>query len=121
MTGEALLEIVKTRLAEARPIRRTLPDGGRLHIDRPVPFLCVYRKVEHDPGTADLVRTQASYLIAHEPAQLADPIAAVLANVCGGCLVLELFAGGDASAPYRIHTTQHDRFAMMFINRSRAD
>ena len=111
MTGDALLEVVKTRLAEARPIRRTLPDGGRLHIDRPVPFLCVYRKTDGDPGTADLVRTQAAYLIAHEPVQLADPIAAMLADICGGCMVLEVFAGADASAPYRIHTTQHDRFA----------
>ncbi|MBA3460653.1 MAG: hypothetical protein H0T46_11860, partial [Deltaproteobacteria bacterium] len=65
MTGEELIRVARERLAVGKPIRRTLEDGGRLHIDRPLPFLCVYRAPDGpDLGTADLVRTQASYLIA---------------------------------------------------------
>ncbi|MDQ3338211.1 MAG: DUF1704 domain-containing protein [Myxococcota bacterium] len=117
MTVAALLDVVKTRLAESRPIRRSLAGGGRLHIDRPVPFLAVYRRhaeADADAGTADLVRTQAAYLIAPPDDAVApfiEGIATALADVCGGCLLLEVFAGDDATGPFRIHTAQPDRFA----------
>ena len=98
-----LLATVRTRLVEGKPIRRTLPDGGRLHVDRPLPFLCVYRPREGDLGTADLVRTQASYAITNDDALVRD-VADVLADLCGGCLVVELVAGEDRSK-FRIHAS----------------
>jgi uncharacterized protein (TIGR02421 family) len=111
----ALLDVITTRLADGLPIRRTLAGGGRLHIDRPLPFLCVYRKhSDSDDGTADLVRTQAAYLIAPDDAKTLPfiaHIATALADRCGGCLLLEVFAGHDAAAPFRIHAAQADRFA----------
>jgi uncharacterized protein (TIGR02421 family) len=92
-----LVANVTARLAAGKPIRRTLPDGGRLHVDRPLPFLCVYRApAGPDPGTADLVRTQASYVITDDDALVAG-VARVLADLCGGCLVVELAAGDDRS------------------------
>lgn len=51
-------------LVDAKAVRETLPSGGRVHIDRPLPFICVYqqsdgsRKAAHDIATAN-----ASYLI----------------------------------------------------------
>ena len=38
-----LVDEVRARLGAGKSVRRNLPDGGRLHIDHPVPFLCVYR------------------------------------------------------------------------------
>jgi hypothetical protein len=115
MTTEELLAVVNQRLAAARPIRRTLPGGGRVHIDRPLPFICVYRRLDgEDAGTADLVRTQASYLIA-PPGDMLQPlvdgIVDALAVACGACLLVEIWAGREASAPFRIHTAQRDRLA----------
>ena len=108
----ALIDVVRVRLAAGKSVRRRLPDGGRLNIDHAVPFLCVYRAPidRADPGTAELVRMQASYLTAtadpqrhSEIAQLVDGVVQVLADATGACLVLELWAGPDASqAPPRI-------------------
>ena len=53
-------------LAQGKQIRYSLPMEGRLHIDRPLPFLCVYRRPfdQTDEGTERLVTGEASYLIA---------------------------------------------------------
>jgi uncharacterized protein (TIGR02421 family) len=120
-----LVEVVRERLAAGKPVRRSLVGGGRLHVDRPLPFLCVYRPPADraDPGTAELVRTQASYVIAPadpshaaEVSRLVGGVVETLATACGACLVLELWAG-DASqeankAPtFRIRTAARDRLA----------
>lgn len=116
---------VRARLAAGKPIRRTLEGGGRLHVDRALPFLCVYRAPGGlDPGTADLVRTQPSYLIAppgRDVAALAEATVSTLAELCGACLVLELWAGsgvGDEGSggelsgrEARIHVSDRDRAA----------
>jgi uncharacterized protein (TIGR02421 family) len=103
-TISGLLDVVRARLGAGKTVRRNLPGGGRLHVDHPVPFLCVYRAPidRPDPGTAELVRTQASYLVApadprlhRELAQLVDGVVQVLADASGACLVLELWAGPD--------------------------
>lgn len=99
-----LVGSVRARLAAGKPVRRSLPDGGRLHVDRPLPFLCVYRApaataaaaAAADLGTADLVRTQASYVITTDD-ELVAGVARVLADLCGGCLVVALAAGDDRS------------------------
>jgi hypothetical protein len=54
------------RISDQKPVRRSLPGGGRIHIDRSLPFICVYRKPvrRSDKGTEKLVKGEASYLIA---------------------------------------------------------
>ena len=44
-------------LSEGNGVREALAEGGRLHIDRPLPFLCVYRFPPEriDKGTAHLI------------------------------------------------------------------
>ncbi|MGH7128229.1 MAG: tyrosine/phenylalanine carboxypeptidase domain-containing protein, partial [Planctomycetaceae bacterium] len=61
---EELTQAVCERLALNKPIRRTLPGGGRVRIDRQLPFLCVHRAAaeDADAGTRELVTTEASYL-----------------------------------------------------------
>jgi uncharacterized protein (TIGR02421 family) len=119
-----LVEVVRERIAAGKPVRRSLVGGGRLHVDRPLPFLCVYRPPEGraDPGTAELVRTQAAYVIAPadavhatEVSRLVGGVVETLATVCGACLVLEVWAGDVPDATtvptFRIRTAARDRLA----------
>ncbi|MCB0226499.1 MAG: flavohemoglobin expression-modulating QEGLA motif protein, partial [Anaerolineae bacterium] len=52
-----LIDKIRTLLSQGKRVRYTLPQDGRLHIDRPLPFLCVYRRpaMGPDPGTDQLV------------------------------------------------------------------
>ncbi|HEY5928083.1 MAG TPA: tyrosine/phenylalanine carboxypeptidase domain-containing protein [Kofleriaceae bacterium] len=102
-----LLAVVRERLAAGKPVRRSLPGGGRLHIDRAVPFLCIYTGA--DRRTSDLVRTHASYLIGEDVAALAPGVVEILTAACGACLVVEVLSG--ASDEFRIHTSATDRLA----------
>jgi uncharacterized protein (TIGR02421 family) len=98
---------ITERLRDNLPVRRTLPDGGRLHIDRQLPFLIVYRPPQGspDPGTARFVKGEASYLVAphreghrRELTALVSSVVDPMADVFGGFLVIELWAGPDEDA-----------------------
>jgi len=62
----SLTAVVIERLKENRRIRRNLPGGGRVKIDRQLPFLCVYRMPAdgEDDVARHLVTTEAAYLVA---------------------------------------------------------
>ena len=99
--GDRLIEAVTARLKDDLRIRRTLPERGRLHIDRPLPFLCVYRRPPGgDAGTERLVTTEASYLIGSGSARqapglkkLAEAVVATVAPEFGAFLIVEIRAG----------------------------
>ena len=61
---EVIAEVVHSRLLKNRRVRRNLPEHGRIRIDRQLPFLCIYRQPfdRPDPGTRELVTTEAAYL-----------------------------------------------------------
>ena len=69
------------RLKEGKPIRRFLPGNGILHIDRPLPFLYVYRYPEHGymKLSYKLVETEAAYLLI--PENLTDDIKPLVAKI----------------------------------------
>ncbi|HVS03136.1 MAG TPA: tyrosine/phenylalanine carboxypeptidase domain-containing protein [Thermoanaerobaculia bacterium] len=99
--GEELLTAIEERLRQGRRVRRLLPGGGRIHVDRRVPFLCVYRSCGGDTdGVERFVATQASYLVAAD-ATLADPrlpqlverVARTLAADLGAFLLVEMWEG----------------------------
>ncbi len=123
---ETLIKTILQRLDEGKRVRRTLPHEGRLHIDRQLPFLCIYRRPPQgeDEGTAELVMGEASYVIAsgdkrHQAqlSRLVGEIAGLLRQAFGSFLLLELWAGPDsgatrqaqeAGAPlFRIHVPRH--------------
>jgi uncharacterized protein (TIGR02421 family) len=111
-----LAAIVVERIAAGKPVRRTLDGGGRLHVDRALPFLCVYRPrgAHVDVVARDFVRTQAAYLVSPVGRDIAPFVEAVvdeLAKVCGACLMLELWVGDDPTGPYRIHAPENARLA----------
>lgn len=105
--GPRLIEQVTDRLDRNLAIRRTLPDGGRLHIDRQLPFLIVYRPPDdrEDIGTARMVKGEASYLLApkhpkhrKQTAALIAAIADSMAAAFGGFLIVEIWAGPNGEA-----------------------
>lgn len=102
-----LIEAVRARLLEGKRVRRTLPGGGRLHIDRPLPFLCVYRRPprRRDEGTRRLVTTEASYLVAPGGKRHAEGVAGLIRAIAttntesyGAFLVLEVWSDGSKAS-----------------------
>src|SRR4051812_35282024 len=77
-TTQSVIAEIRQDLSElvsaGKPIRRELPDGGRLHIDRPLPFLWVHFGSE-PIAARDVVSSNASYLIAAD--------AALAVEICG--------------------------------------
>ena len=103
--SERLISVVRKRLTEGKRVRRTLPRRGRLAIDRPLPFLCVYRRPtkSDDDATFRLVTSEASYLSSSADrrqqagvSRLATTVAKTMAERFGSFLVVELWAGESA-------------------------
>lgn len=95
------------QLARNTRVRRKLPEYGRVHIDRQLPFLAVYRRPhdEPDPGTERLLLGEASYLLAQgrknrdvELTSLLKDIVRTQKEVFSAFLVLEVWAAEDESA-----------------------
>ena len=124
---ERFIEDVCRRISAGKRTRRALPLWGRIQVDRPLPVVCVYRKPLKgpDPGTAELVTTEASYVLASSARalqtglkQLLSEVARTLSGQFGAVLILELWAGapdptreGDRlpRAPrFRIHVPRHE-------------
>jgi uncharacterized protein (TIGR02421 family) len=92
------------RLEQGRAVRRSLPGGGRLHIDRALPFLCVYRKPSNATvGHASrLVVGEAAHLIApgsqelhHRLQELVAGISNTMVQKFGAFLLLEVWTAKD--------------------------
>jgi len=100
--SDRFIRTVCDRLAENKAVRRTLPDRGRLHIDRQLPFLCVYRYPPKykDTGTERLVMGQPSYLIASGDSRMGASLSELIQNIArtlsrefGAFLILEIWSG----------------------------
>lgn len=94
------LDEVAARLERGEYVRYKLPMGGRLHIDRQLPFLALYRRPDHaDAGTQRLLLGQAAYLLAPGEAQYHEWLARLLEQVLliqrkqfGASLLVELWS-----------------------------
>ncbi len=100
-----LIAQIRHRLAEGKQVRRSLGGRGRLHVDRELPFLCVYRPpAKNDPGTDQLVTGEASYLILPKSAsegsvrRLVTPIAETMVEKFGAFLLVEIWAKLDSGS-----------------------
>jgi uncharacterized protein (TIGR02421 family) len=102
--SHTIINKIGERLKDGKRVRRTLPLDGRLHIDRPLPFLVVYRRPSDrtDNGTDYLVQGEASYLIASGSkklktglTELVRRIAETLADKCKAFLIIEIWSGTE--------------------------
>ncbi|MHA1559645.1 MAG: flavohemoglobin expression-modulating QEGLA motif protein [Alphaproteobacteria bacterium] len=119
------IEAMAERLAAGKVLRKKLPVGGRVHIDRPQPFLCVYRQPvdRDDTGTERLLLGQASYILSDGSErfrralkQLISRLSEVVTETYGAVLVLEVWSAPDAAVPaqdqmaradFQIHAAGH--------------
>lgn len=101
-----LIDDVCQRLTSDKQIRRILPEKGRVHVDRQLPFLCVYRQPpEHDDtDTEKTIIGEASYLVGpgsqQHHAKLKELVSAIvrtLSPAFGGMLLLEVWAGPEGT------------------------
>jgi uncharacterized protein (TIGR02421 family) len=99
-----LSERICKRLAANERVRRNLPVWGRVHIDRQLPFLCVYRRPvrRRDVGTDRLLLGEASYLTSsgrrslHPGLKLLiGDVANTLAPEFGAFLIVEIWSAAD--------------------------
>ena len=109
--ASSLIEEVCQRLSQNQRVRRSLPEKGRLHIDRQLPFLCVYRQPpDHsDTGTQRFVQGEASHLMApgstsfqSSVTELVKKVVETLSPEFGAFLIVEIWAapeGGKANDP----------------------
>lgn len=97
---------ISARLERDLPVRRALPGWGRIHVDRRLPFIVVYRRPEDcdDGGTDRIVTGVASYVLAsgapgrrEEVRALLRAIAAVMRERFGAFLIIEVWAGATSS------------------------
>ncbi len=105
--SDTFIRAVSARMAANQPVRRALPEQGRLHVDRPLPILCVYRRPadDGDAGTDQLVAGEASYVVApgskshHESVSaLVRSVAETLGGQFGAFLIVEIWAGHDSDS-----------------------
>jgi uncharacterized protein (TIGR02421 family) len=103
----SLVEVVRQRLTAGLRVRRFLPGGGVLHIERPLPFLLIYRQPRGSPdlGTRRLVVGESSYLVASSDesaqaavAELVTVAVETLAERFNAFLLLEIWSGPAADS-----------------------
>ena len=108
----ALREEMLKVVASGGQLRRRLPQWGRIHIDRHLPFLCVYRRPprDEDPGTERLLYGEAAYLLATGEVSCHEDLSTLVARIaelqrehCGSFVLLEVWAeeGPTAAADER--------------------
>ena len=71
-------------LEQGKSVRRDLPGGGRVHIDRPLPFLCLHATGDgHQIAALDVATANASYLLAPEVRPPRRSLIASAERCCG--------------------------------------
>ena len=98
--SDPMIAAIVKRLEAGQSVRRKLPSGGYLHLDRQVPFLLVYRRPVGETSNAaeQLLRGEASYLIVDgkrrlnkSTVTLVSSIADSLAKSFGAFLLVEIW------------------------------
>ncbi len=100
------------QLATDCQVRRKLPGGGLLHVDRLMPFLCVYRRnpARKDAGTRLFVTGEAAFLTAPGDAPVRRGIRPLVRRIAetasarfGAFLLLEIWSAPDEDVPRRLN------------------
>lgn len=119
-----IADAVCARLAQNRRVRRRLPGGGRLRVDRQLPFLCLHRGMVGKCGSAnELITTQAAYLFASDDADhhaglcyLCTAIISAMREHFGMFLLIEIWTDEQAmmsdTAPFKIEIVASDAQTM---------
>ena len=99
-----LIKPVGQRLADNKYIRRKLPVYGHLHIDRQLPFICIYRRTTSSKksGAEKFAQAFSSHLLCSakrslhgELSNLTHVVVQNLIRQFGTCLILEIWDGAE--------------------------
>jgi uncharacterized protein (TIGR02421 family) len=99
-----LVAVIRKRLGQNKQVRRKLPGDGRLHIDRQLPFMFVYRRPadREDLGAERLVMGEAAYLVASGApglqrglSTLVRAVVETLSGEFGAFLIVELWTAPE--------------------------
>ena len=100
MSEAAFIAELADRIAAGKSVRRKLPAGGRIHVDRPLPFVVIHRSRRVRSASAALGVTSASPVYAVWPGttegdafayDLVEALARTLDRRLGAFLVAELY------------------------------
>ncbi|MFT7641341.1 MAG: hypothetical protein ACI9G1_003088, partial [Pirellulaceae bacterium] len=71
------------RLSDGMSVKRALPGGGYLSIDRELPFICIYRRDPkfEDAGTETFASHEAAYLSAPGGAEVRKGLASLVYRI----------------------------------------
>lgn len=81
-------------IATGKPITEQIGETGMLHLDKLVPYICVYRRTRPDAYFSRLLKTQASYLIAdstEDITRLLSEISNTVSAKLNAFLILEMW------------------------------
>src|SRR5690554_3951235 len=89
-----------------------LPYGGFLSLEHNVPFLMIYRNIDHDEGTLRLARSGGSYLLINDENfhyfySFLNALSIKMAEKYGAFLMLELYSGSEDSKEFVIKGPSH--------------
>ncbi len=82
------------RLTAEQSVNEKLPDRGELHIEKLMPYICVYRYDKKNNYFAGLLKTQASYLIVSEDIDiinLLEEVSDTVSKKLDAFLILEMW------------------------------
>lgn len=89
-----IIQHICESLSKSEALNEVLPNNGLLHIDKLLPFICIYRFKESNVYFSRLLKTQASYLIVHESvdiSKLLDAITMLVVNKYETFLMMEFW------------------------------
>src|SRR5690606_9558527 len=114
MDNKKYIPRIVDKLKKSKPVFMSLPGGGELRIERPLPYLLVYR-VPPDGGdafTSTLGKTESAYLVAPDTEEcpinrIIYALAVAMADKFGGFMLLEVWLSDRADSPtFSIHISQ---------------
>ena len=97
----SLIDDLCAKLKAEKPVNLDLPKNGILHIDKLLPFICVYRYSEIDVYFSRIIKTQASYLIVNDEVEIShllDAIRLIISDKFETFLILEFWPDADNSS-----------------------
>ncbi|RMA58516.1 flavohemoglobin expression-modulating QEGLA motif protein [Ulvibacter antarcticus] len=94
MIDEVLITQICKDLEDNLPINESLPENGILHIDKLLPYICIYRYKNTDLLFSGLLKTQGSYLIVPEAvdiSNLVDCLSTTISKKLNAFLIIEMW------------------------------
>ncbi len=127
---------IRMKIAAGHSVNFVTPGGGKVYIEKGLPYLCVYRKPlkKNDIGTGKLINGTASYLTFCPSKAINDHIKSLICTIVsklqkhyGLCLIVEIWSGKELQESTVsqehlkpsftfIHKTEHQGIAQQLSN-----